>query len=306
MHAYWGYKCVLSIRRRVHKRKLAAKADREKQANSLAQIAAQAFNGFQSPDASSAVNTPLPTPGASPLLSATSFGPFAKAAAAAGKRPIELVMRGGRRLSLSPRVTADKEDLSDLDSIPPLDSHFLQVPSSSSTTSVTTALQPSASPTLRPRLMPTMMTRSISNPEAATLHRPLTHPLTAPVRPEGATADSREPFLAIRSAAEASDRARRLVADGVRRLWFGAPESWRRQFEEEARLMEQFQQQQQGETSSRLSSVVGTVPLRRADKSLAEPITDCEDSDGSEEERIDGMVTPTTAEVDELAIVDAS
>lgn len=57
---------------------------------------------------------------------------------------------------------------------------------------------------------------------------------TAPVAPEGAGPEDVEPFLAIRSPAEASDRARRLVADAVRKVWINAPASWRRQFEEEA------------------------------------------------------------------------
>ncbi|KAJ1033109.1 hypothetical protein NDA16_000387 [Ustilago loliicola] len=57
---------------------------------------------------------------------------------------------------------------------------------------------------------------------------------TAPVAPEGAGPDDIEPFLAIRSPAEASDRARRLVTDAVRKVWINAPASWRRQFEEEA------------------------------------------------------------------------
>ncbi|CBQ72874.1 conserved hypothetical protein [Sporisorium reilianum SRZ2] len=57
---------------------------------------------------------------------------------------------------------------------------------------------------------------------------------TAPVAPEGAGPDDTEPFLAIRSPAESSDRARRLVADAVRKVWINAPASWRRQFEEKA------------------------------------------------------------------------
>ncbi|EST05667.1 TRAM/LAG1/CLN8 homology domain protein [Kalmanozyma brasiliensis GHG001] len=57
---------------------------------------------------------------------------------------------------------------------------------------------------------------------------------TAPVAPDGAGPHDTEPFLAIRSPAEARDRARRLVADAVRKVWINAPASWRRQFEEEA------------------------------------------------------------------------
>ncbi len=57
---------------------------------------------------------------------------------------------------------------------------------------------------------------------------------TAPVAPDGARPNDIAPFLAIRSPAETSDRARRLVADAVRKVWINAPASWRRQFEEEA------------------------------------------------------------------------
>lgn len=58
---------------------------------------------------------------------------------------------------------------------------------------------------------------------------------TAPVAPEGAGPDHPEPFLAIRSPAESKDRARRLVADAVRKVWIRAPASWRRQIAQEAR-----------------------------------------------------------------------
>lgn len=59
-------------------------------------------------------------------------------------------------------------------------------------------------------------------------------PFTAAVAPLGAEESNKEPFLAIRSPAETGDRARRLIADTVRSAWYRAPESWRRQFENEA------------------------------------------------------------------------
>lgn len=58
---------------------------------------------------------------------------------------------------------------------------------------------------------------------------------SAPVAPEGAGPEHPEPFLAIRSPAETKDRARRLVADAVRKVWIRAPDNWRRQFAQEAR-----------------------------------------------------------------------
>ncbi|KDN52299.1 hypothetical protein K437DRAFT_261410 [Tilletiaria anomala UBC 951] len=64
------------------------------------------------------------------------------------------------------------------------------------------------------------------------------NPFTAPIAPEGVEMDDvhKEPFLAIRSPAETSDRARRLIADAVRKAWNNAPEAWRRQVEREARM----------------------------------------------------------------------
>lgn len=62
------------------------------------------------------------------------------------------------------------------------------------------------------------------------------NPFTAPIAPEGADPDAKEPFLAIRSPAETSDRARRLIADAVRKAWNNAPETWRKQVESEARM----------------------------------------------------------------------
>lgn len=239
MHLWWGWKCILSVRRRMAKRKLAAKAEREKQANEFASITAQAFNGFQAPNLSSAVNTPLPTPGPSPVLSAARLidsgtSAFAKAAAAAGKRPMNLVL--GRAQSASA-----------IDSIPLLDD--------------TSPPQISASPRLlQVPVRPGLQRRRTS----ADAVRQARH-LTAPVPPEGATDESREPFLAIRSAAEARDRARRLVADAVRRLWLGAPDSWRRHFEEEALQRELRHPPRRsrvslGETSERSDTDVDTPP----------------------------------------------
>ncbi|CAD6944248.1 unnamed protein product [Tilletia controversa] len=59
---------------------------------------------------------------------------------------------------------------------------------------------------------------------------------TVAVIPLDAGPDARDktPFLAIRSQAETTDRARRLVADAVRKAWAQrAPESWKREWDEE-------------------------------------------------------------------------
>ncbi len=61
MHLWWGYKCICSVRRRMHKRKLEA-AQVAKEKSSLASAAGQLFNGMPAPDISSAVNTPATTP----------------------------------------------------------------------------------------------------------------------------------------------------------------------------------------------------------------------------------------------------
>lgn len=259
MHLWWGYKCILSVRRRMHKRKLAARVEREKEANLFANVAGQAFNGFGAPDSHSAVNTPLPTPAPSPVLAATVVpAAFKKAAAKVGRRPMQLVLGRSRSSGAvneaeeSPQRAATVADANG----------FLQVPPLSLPGSVT-------SPSSRRRT--SFDSRRSSSEESVSgtaMRRVHSSPLTQPVPPPGATADSREPFLAIRSAAEGRDRARRLVADGVRRLWFGAPASWRRQFEEEA---------------MRLDGGGGGVGPRRAAKSLAEA-SDADEEDDAESE----------------------
>lgn len=189
MHLWWGYKCVCSIRRRMHKRKLGA-AQVAKEKASLASAAGQLFNGMPAPDTSSAVNTPAVTPGAGATPATANFGAtgpvhaaFARAASAA--RPnVNLLLPNRRR----GQRQADEVH----------------------------ATHPLLFRTLNP---------SYINSNSI---------FTAPVAPDGAGPDDIEPFLAIRSPAEASDRARRLVADAVRKVWINAPASWRRQFEEEA------------------------------------------------------------------------
>ncbi|KAJ9479270.1 TLC domain-containing protein [Pseudozyma hubeiensis] len=189
MHLWWGYKCICSVRRRMHKRKLEA-AQVAKEKASLASAAGQLFNGMPAPDTSSAVNTPAVTPGAGATPATANFGAtgpvhaaFARAASAA-RPPVNLLLptrRKGRR--------SDEQ---------------------------TPAAHPLLSRTLNPKYI---------NSSSV---------FTAPVAPDGAGPDDVEPFLAIRSPAESKDRARRLVADAVRKVWISAPASWRRQFEEEA------------------------------------------------------------------------
>ncbi|UZJ52307.1 hypothetical protein CBS101457_001627 [Exobasidium rhododendri] len=194
MHLWWGYKCVMSIRRRMHKRKQEGRKQREAQfpsisseetsASYFANSAAQLFNGFPDPNIASALNTPATTPRSSPLLSATTdknaiSAAFQRAAAFA-EEPINLVLGRSRKSSaLSETSTEEKQGL--------------------------------------PSLTATTDRQFFSNA----------------VRPLEAGPDDREPFLAIRSPAEGRDRARRLVADAIRKAWASAPESWRQQFEAE-------------------------------------------------------------------------
>lgn len=193
MHLWWGYKCILSTRRRMHKRRVDRRKEREALLASMKEgglgayfgAAGQMLNGMPDPQVSSALNTPATTPGSSPVLSAADkrpSSPFQRAAAVAGG-PIKLVM--GRRRKDSD-VSEKSFSLSD---------------------SATAANGSGAGPS--------------SNRQ----------PFTKPVRPEGALPQDREPFLAIRSPAETRDRARRLVADAIRKAWASAPESWRKQFE---------------------------------------------------------------------------
>lgn len=189
MHLWWGYKCICSIRRRMHKRRLEA-AQVAKEKASLASAAGQLFNGMPAPDVSSAVNTPAVTPGGGATHATANFGAtgpvhaaFAKAASAA-RPPVNLLLPKRRR---GQRGGGD------------------------------------AAPN-HPLLSRTLTPKYINSSSV----------FTAPVAPDGAGPDDTEPFLAIRSPAEASDRARRLVADAVRKVWINAPASWRRQFEEEA------------------------------------------------------------------------
>ncbi|PWN53265.1 hypothetical protein IE53DRAFT_193053 [Violaceomyces palustris] len=190
MHLWWGYKCILSVRRRMRKRKLAA--SQVAQANqSVIASAGQLFNGLPQPDVSSAVNTPASTtPGGAAINPGATGGPvhqaFAKAAAVA-RPPIDLLLPKSRRSSAKSSANAD-------------------------------AATGRSEMKLRPEYIN---------------HRSL---FTAPVAPEGAKPEDAEPFLAIRSPAEARDRARRLIADAVRKVWVNAPASWRKQFEEEARF----------------------------------------------------------------------
>lgn len=201
MHLWWGYKCILSMRRRMHKRKVERRKEREALLASLKEggvasyfdAAGQLLTGMPDPQISSALNTPATTPGSSPLLTAAdkkSSSPFQRAAAMAGG-PINLVM--GRRA----RKDSDVSEKS----------FSLDNSGGSSSTAI-----------------------GGSTNNQSTSKR---QPFTKPVRPEGAQPQDREPFLAIRSPAETRDKARRLVADAIRKAWANAPDSWRRQFEAE-------------------------------------------------------------------------
>ncbi|PWN41082.1 hypothetical protein IE81DRAFT_337891 [Ceraceosorus guamensis] len=195
MHLWWGYKCIMSVRRRMKKRA----AEKKERAPMLSEAGrrlsaarkeegyfsgfGQLMNGLAPPDTSSALNTPAATPGSvtPPARAESPFGynapvalhaAFARAAAA-GRAPIDMVRR--RRAA-----------------------------------------------------------KAAAEPLKEKLLRALWTLFTAPVPPIDAGPGAREPFLAIRSPAEAKDRARRLVADAVRKVWISAPNTWRAQFEAEA------------------------------------------------------------------------
>ena len=227
MHLWWGYKCICSVRRRMHKRKLAAK-EVEKQKASLVANAGQAFTGLAAPDISSAVNTPATTPGAGAIHATANFGStgpvhsaFAKAASLA-RPPVNLLLPKSKR-----RSPQDKN-----------------VESSS-------ADPPKEAPLLSRRLS----SKYINSKSV----------FTAPVAPEGAGPLDAEPFLAIRSPAEAKDRARRLVADAVRKMWLSAPANWRKQFEEEAGVT-----RKRGVDTLKLNRTVSTASSSADDSSVDE------------------------------------
>lgn len=180
MHLWWGYKCVKSIRRRMHKRKLEA---RKLQETTYFDSAGQIMTGLPDPSTSSAVNTPATTPGSSPVLSSADKKPssaFQRAAAVAGS-PISLMMGTKRRDS----------DINE---------------------------------------KPLFLGESVMAPPNVSGSAPS---FTRPVPPEGAHPEDRKPFLAIRSEAETRDRARRLIADAIRKAWQSAPDSWRQELETE-------------------------------------------------------------------------
>ncbi|CAD6986192.1 unnamed protein product, partial [Tilletia controversa] len=246
MHLFWGYKCILSVQKRMRKRSLSRKAKLEEgtlsardaqdltaasekaranptellskrrrpnfaqnlrlQIPAIAANAGRFFNGLAPPDTTSALNTPAitPTGGAVPVYA--NFGSAApvlalhKAARAAADR-----LGRGRKQSTSSLAGS----LSELDTEPE------SVGSSS-------ALE------RRPLLQNNSKRHSTGGS---------TTPFgTVAVIPLDAGPDARDktPFLAIRSQAETTDRARRLVADAVRKAWAQrAPESWKREWDEE-------------------------------------------------------------------------
>lgn len=194
MHLWWGYKCILSTRRRMQKRKAERRKEREALLASIKEgglaayfdAAGRMLNGMPDPQISSALNTPATTPGSSPLLAPKdkrTNSPFQRAAAVAGN-PMKLVMGGGRKRKDSD--VSEKSFSLNGDDVLPANSSSAQ-----------------------------------------------RQPFTSLVRPEGALPQDREPFLAIRSQAETRDKARRLVADVIRKVWASAPENWRKQFEAE-------------------------------------------------------------------------
>lgn len=207
MHIWWGYKCIMSVQRRMRKRK--AEARRQREAQKIADKegvsyffsgAGQLLNGLPAPDTSSALNTPATTPGASPTGERQAlFSSALQRVAGTSRAPINLFI--GRRIAKEPRSASGVADVK-----------------STFTLSTTT---------------PGMRGAGGKPAQIRATQMASRQPFTAPVPPQGATDADREPFLAIRSPAEAQDRARRLVADAIRKAWSSAPEAWRRQFEAE-------------------------------------------------------------------------
>ncbi|KAK0546386.1 hypothetical protein OC846_005280 [Tilletia horrida] len=242
MHLYWGYKCILSVRRRMRKRALSEKSRLEEglaardaaraklleaadlqsrrkptlaehlrlQLPQLAANAGRFFNGLAPPDTTSALNTPAltPTGGASPMLA--SFGASA---------PVAVLSKAAR--AAADRLGRRKR----------------------SSSSITGSLSEAESESSEPFATSSAVKRRASLPGSSKRHSTggtatSTPFVTAAVVPSDAGPDAfnKTPFLAIRSQAETTDRARRLVADALRKAWNQrAPESWKREWEEEER-----------------------------------------------------------------------
>ncbi|KAK0529142.1 hypothetical protein OC835_004425 [Tilletia horrida] len=257
MHLFWGYKCILSVRKRMRKRALSKKTSLEQglaaakdaqgfdasmatekaianpseilqkrrrpslaqhmriQLPALAVNAGRFFNGFAPPDVASALNTPAVTPTGGAIPVYANFGAAApvvalsKAARAAADR-----LGRGRKRSASSLAGSASEPETDAESV-----------------GSSTALE------RRPSLQ--------SNPKRHSTGGSTTPFGTSAVIPLDAGPDAfdKTPFLAIRSQAETTNRARRLVADAVRKAWAQrAPESWKREWEEEERRIRKEQE----------------------------------------------------------------
>ncbi|KAE8232377.1 hypothetical protein CF326_g2589 [Tilletia indica] len=240
MHLFWGYKCILSVRKRMRKRSLSRKGKLEEglatsasekpvlnpsemlqkrrrpnfaenlrlQLPSIAAGAGRFFNGLAPPDTTSALNTPAitPTGGAVPVYA--NFGSAAPVVALhkAAKAAADRLSRGRKRSSSSIAGS-----ISEVETEPE-------------------SIGSSSAFERRPSLQGNSKRHSTGG---------TTTPFgTAAVIPldAGPEAFDKTPFLAIRSQAETTDRARRLVADALRKAWAQrAPESWKREWEDEER-----------------------------------------------------------------------
>ena len=197
MHLWWGYKALRSMQRRAAKRKL-QKRMRIESDNSFAVAAGQFFNGVPAPDITSALNTPATTPGSAGSSGVTHAQTnFGATGPVNGAFQKAIEMAG--KTTRPMRLFIGKRDKSSKSN-----SRNSSGPATGATTPMGIEI--------------------------------LQNPFTAPIAPEGAGDSAKEPFLAIRSPAETSDRARRLIADAVRKAWNNAPEAWRKQVEKEARM----------------------------------------------------------------------
>ncbi|CEH12698.1 TRAM/LAG1/CLN8 homology domain [Ceraceosorus bombacis] len=266
MHLWWGYKCIMSVRRRM-KRRAAEKKERAPMLNEAGRRLSaarkeegyfsgfgQLMNGLAPPDTSSALNTPAATPGSvtPPARAESPFGytaPVALHAAGIGVRRASTASSSSEVSALSAPSTRRSID------------------------------GEASSSSLDVRPSPHSFRRhSMQGPPSA-LHENKSKQrlFTAPVPPIDAGPGAREPFLAIRSPAEAKDRARRLVADAVRKVWISAPNTWRAQFEAEAEAGARLRAAAAAAAATAKSNDEGAG--RRASLGASEDSTSAEETD---------------------------
>jgi len=251
MHLFWGYKCILSVRKRMRKRALTKKAkldeglavSRENQASDASLSSEQAMANpseilqkRRRPTLAENLRIQLPAIAAG---AGRFFNGLAPPDAASALNTPALTPTGGAvpvyanfgavapvaALSKAARAAADRLGRGRKRS-------SSSVASSASETDAEGAPPTAASSAIQRRLS------WQPNPKRSSTGGSTTPFGTSAVIPTDSDPESfdKTPFLAIRSQAETTDRARRLVADAVRKAWAQrAPESWKREWDEEER-----------------------------------------------------------------------